>query len=70
MSLGFSKSEVDPNLYYKVVDGQPVILLLYVDDLFLTGDEKLIDECKRELATEFEMKDLGMIHYFLGLKVW
>lgn len=70
MSLGFSKSEADPNLYYKVVDGQPVILLLYVDDLFLTGDEKLIDECKRELATEFEMKDLGMIHYFLGLKVW
>lgn len=70
MSLGFSKSEADPNLYYKVVDGQPVILLLYVDDLFLTGDEKLIDECKRELATEFEMKDIGMIHYFLGLEVW
>ena len=35
--LGFSKSHADPNLYYKVVNNAPVILLLYVDDLFLTG---------------------------------
>jgi hypothetical protein len=70
MSLGFTKSKADPNLYYKVEDSGPVILLLYVDDLFLTGDEKLITECKRKLASEFEMKDLGMMHYFLGLEVW
>jgi hypothetical protein len=47
-----------------------VILLLYVDDLFLTVAEKLITECKRKLVAEFEMKDLGMMHYFLGLEVW
>ena len=41
-----------------------------MDDLFLTGDEKLIVGCKRELASEFEMKDLGLMHYFLGLEVW
>jgi hypothetical protein len=35
--LGFSKSHVDPNIYYKVVKNALVILLLYVDDLFLTG---------------------------------
>jgi hypothetical protein len=70
MSLGFTKSEVDPNLYYKVVDGDPLILVLYVDDLFLTGADRLIDQCKRELASEFEMKDLGLMHYFLGLEVW
>jgi hypothetical protein len=70
MSLGFTKSKEDPNLYYKVEDSGPVILLLYVDDLFLTGDENLITECKRNLAYEFEMKDLGMMHYFLGLEVW
>ena len=39
MSLGFTKSKADPNLYFKVEDGKQVILLLYVDDLFLTGDE-------------------------------
>jgi hypothetical protein len=70
MSLGFTKSKADSNLYYKVVDGGPMILLLYVDDLFLTGVEKLIDECKKMLASEFEMKDLGIMHYFLGLEVW
>jgi hypothetical protein len=36
MSFGFTKSDADPNLYYKVVDGDPLMLVLYVDDLFLT----------------------------------
>jgi hypothetical protein len=70
MSLGFTKSKANSNLYYEVVDGKSVILLLYVDDLFLTEDNKLIAKSKRKLATEFEMKDLSMMHYFLGLEVW
>ena len=37
---------------------------------FLTGDEQLIEQCKRELTSKFEMKDLGLMHYFLGLEVW
>jgi hypothetical protein len=51
MSLGFTQSKADSNLYYKVVDGGLVILLLYEDDLFLTRDENLINESKRKLAT-------------------
>ena len=47
-----------------------VILLLYVDDLFLIGDEELIANSKRKLAAKFEMKDLGPMHYFLGLELW
>jgi hypothetical protein len=43
MSLGFTKSDVDSNMYYKVEDGFPLILVLYVNDLFLTRDVKLID---------------------------
>jgi hypothetical protein len=70
MSLGFTKSSANPNLYFKVVDDGPVILLLYVDDLFLTGVENLILECKRKFIVEFEMKYLGMMHYFLGLELW
>jgi hypothetical protein len=68
--LGFTKSKEDSNLYSKIMENEPVILLLYVDDLFLTGEEKLIVECKQRLAAEFEMKDLGLMHYFLGLEVW
>ena len=68
--MGFNKSVVDPNLYYKNVNGEFLILVLYVDDLFLTGTKSLIVECKYALAFEFEMKDLGMMPYFLGLEVW
>ena len=35
--LGFEKSEADPNLYFILVGEDPLILLLYVDDLFITG---------------------------------
>ena len=47
-----------------------MILLLYVDDLFFTGEGKPINKCKKKFAAEFEMKYLGMMHYFLGLEVW
>ena len=67
--MGFTKSKADSKLYYKVEDGNPVMLLLYIDDLFVTGTDGLID-MKRKLAAEFEMKDLGMMHYFLGMEVW
>ena len=43
-SLDFTKSKVDPNLYFKVIEDEPIILLLYVDDLFLTRNEKQIVE--------------------------
>ena len=47
-----------------------MIIVLYVDDLILTGDEQLIISCKDDLAREFEMKDMGLLHYFLGLEIW
>ena len=49
---------------------RPLILVLYVDDLFLTCADPLIHQCKRELASEFETKDLELMHYLLGLEVW
>lgn len=74
LQLGFTKSEADPNLYYIVVGKDPLILILYVDDLFLTGTKRLIRECKQDLkqdlACKFEMKDIGLVHYFLGFEVW
>ena len=62
MSLGFTKSKVDSNLYYKIEDDGIMILLQYVDDLFLTGEDNPIIECKKKLVAEFKMKDLGMMH--------
>ena len=68
--IGFEKSEADPNLYHILVDEELLVLVLYVDDLFITGALNLIEGCKRDLASEYEMKDIGLMHYILGLEVW
>ena len=68
--MGFIKSEADPNLYFTLVGDDPLILVFYVDDILLIGLEKLIEMWKRDLASKFEMKDINMMHYFLGLEVW
>ena len=62
MALGFTESKADSNLYFKVEGERLVMLLLYVDDLFLTGKDKLIEYARRGLATDFKMKYIGMIH--------
>ena len=45
-------------------------LLLYVDDLFVIGMDRLIVDTKRNIDAKFEMKDLGMMYYFLSMEVW
>ena len=70
MSLGFTRSKVDSNLYFKVEGGKPVMLLLCDNDLFSMRDDELIKYARRRLATEFEMKYIGMMHYFLCMEVW
>ena len=66
--LGFSKIEADANLYQIAVEGKLLIIFIYVDDLIFTGDEQLIHSCKEDLAKEFEMKDMGLLHYFMDWK--
>ena len=70
VTLGFTKSKADSNLCFKVEGRRPMMLLLYVDDMFLTGKEELIKDAGRRLAVEFEIKNLGMMHYFLGMEAW
>jgi hypothetical protein len=60
----------DPNVYTKKVGSHIIILVLYVDDLILTGnDTKLLNHVKTILKKKFETTDLGFLHYFLGLQV-
>jgi hypothetical protein len=68
--MGFEKSEADLNLYYIVCGEDTLILIIYVDNLLITRGEELIVDCKKGLASEFEMKDIGLMHYFLGMEVW
>ena len=50
MSLGFAKSKVDSNLYYKIEGDGLMILLLYVDYLLLTREDNPINEYKKKLV--------------------
>jgi hypothetical protein len=72
LQQGFMRSKSDPNLYTKFDEkGHVVLISLYVDDLIITvNSEKLINGIKKQMSHVFEMKDLGELHYFLGIEVW
>ena len=53
-----------------MVEVKLLIIVLYVDDLILTGDDQLIKYCKGGIAIKFEMKDMGLMYYLLGIEVW
>eukprot|EP00253_Pinus_taeda_P019658 PITA_19658 len=70
LESGFSRCYSDNTVYTKKVENSLIILVLYVDDLILTGsDPNLINHVKSSLKKKFEMTDLGHLHYFLGLQV-
>jgi hypothetical protein len=56
MSLGFTKSKANTQIYFNIENDGLVILLLYVDDLFFTDGENLITDCKKKPSVEFEMR--------------
>ncbi|MCO5559659.1 hypothetical protein L7F22_013260 [Adiantum nelumboides] len=68
--IGFKQSTADHSLFLKHVDGEIVVIVIYVDDLILTGshDEQILD-VKNSLLREFNMKDLGELRYFLGIEI-
>eukprot|EP00253_Pinus_taeda_P029809 PITA_29809 len=67
---GFSRCHSNNTVYTKKVGKSLIILVLYVDDLILTGsDPNLINHVKSSLKKKFEMTDLGHMHYFLSLQV-
>ena len=67
---GFTQSKLDYSLFTKTnYIGGIVIILVYVDDLLITGNNvKLIQEAKEILHHNFKMKDLGELRYFLGIE--
>jgi len=56
--------------YNKVPTGEYIYLLLYVDDMLITSKSRsVIDTLKRDLSSEFEMKDLGEAKKVLGMEI-
>jgi hypothetical protein len=59
ISLGFSKNVLDSNLYYHIVGSECLILVLYVDDLFLTNSERLVIEIQASIDLCFRDEGSG-----------
>ncbi|OMO69396.1 Integrase, catalytic core [Corchorus capsularis] len=67
---GFLKCPYEHALYIKVSGSGILIVCLYVDDLIFTGNNpKMFEEFKRAMNREFEMTDLGLMSYYLGIEV-
>eukprot|EP00253_Pinus_taeda_P032282 PITA_32282 len=67
---GFEKCEGEPTVYIKKKDGKLLIVVLYVDDVIFTGNNVyLIENFKAVMKEEFEMIDMGLLRYFLGIEV-
>lgn len=71
VSLGFNRSVNEPTLYVKKNEVEiQLIVSLYVDDLLVTGgDQDMLAEFKAKMMDMFEMSDLGLMTYFLGMEV-
>ena len=66
----YKQVESDHTLFYRQKDGKITIIIVYVDDMILTGDDLVeMRRVKEQLALEFEIKDLGNLRYFLGIEV-
>jgi len=69
-SLGYQQSKHDYSLFINKSSTDIVLIAVYVDDILITGSNKLeIDHVKHHLDQCFGIKDLGTLHYFLGLEV-
>ena len=70
LQFSFEQSKYDSSLFLRKTSTGCVLLLVYVDDIIITGtDSLLITSLQQQLKDSFHMKDLGTLTYFLGLEV-
>lgn len=68
--LGFLRSQVDHSLFTYHCHNTHVFLLVYVDDIIVTGNnDSVVTEIISKLQSDFVMKDLGPFGFFLGIQV-
>jgi histone deacetylase 1/2 len=70
VTSGFQTSNIDFSLYVKKTDHGIIVIVIYVDDFIIIRDsDGDIFDLKKLLKQNFEMKDLGELHYFLSIEV-
>uniref|UniRef100_A0A2N9HWT0 Reverse transcriptase Ty1/copia-type domain-containing protein n=1 Tax=Fagus sylvatica TaxID=28930 RepID=A0A2N9HWT0_FAGSY len=70
LRLGFTCSTADSSLFIFRSEDSILLLLVYVDDIIVTSNKQaLLSRLVSRLSSEFSMKDLGPLHYFLSIEV-
>ena len=70
LGLGFVRSKVDRCVYSKKAGDQFINIVLYVDDMLLIGNNKdVIKELKSHLSSKFDMKDIDVANFILGMEI-
>jgi hypothetical protein len=70
LSIGFQASKVDTSPFILSLNGAMIYLLVYVDDILLTrSNSALLHRLITLLQTEFKLRDMGFVHFFLGIEV-
>jgi hypothetical protein len=68
--LGFAPSKIGTSLFYYCKGKQTIFILVYVDDIIVTSSSQdVVHALLQDLKKEFALKDLGDLHYFLGIEV-
>lgn len=71
IQLGFIGFKADPSLFFRFQGGHRCNILIYVDDIVLTGSSNIeIQTLISALHSKFSLKDLGKLSYFLGIEVF
>lgn len=69
LEFGFVCCIKDPSLFLYSRNKYVIMLLLYVDDMVITGNNsEAMDKFKEDLSNQFRMKDLCQMSYFLGIQ--
>lgn len=70
INIGFTSSTSDPSIFIFKQNTILVLMLIYVDDIILTSNNHIfIMNLVTKWSTEFSLKDLGALHYVLGVEV-
>ena len=69
-ALSFTRIQADHCVFYKNLNGQHLIIAVYVDDnLIISDSPDLVTQTKKDLSSRFEMTDLSEVHWILNMEV-
>lgn len=70
LDFGLVRSQFDHSVFYRHCEGKQILLVVYVDDIVITGDDVVgINQLTGYLHSQFQTNDFGALKYFLGIEV-